>query len=145
MNFTIDWQKLTSVNRLFEINPDPVGLYLYLAIFFGLSILAAIILKIFLKKKKTVYLKSQKSLSNLLLFLGLTGGAIIFMRWQAIPYIGSRFALLVSAVISFFWLVNILLEVFVLIPKKEKQKIVKQSFEKYLPKKRLSRKKYTNV
>lgn len=129
----INLSKLLEASYIFEKTPAAKGLYLYLAIVFGLLLVLALILIIQLKKKEKIYKKLHTKIINLLLFTGFLGLVLIFFRWQQIPYLGSRFFMLVLAGVVIIWLGVIYWYRFLILPKEiekyEKQKI----FEKYLP------------
>lgn len=137
MNFPIDFEKLISTERIFEITPDPIGNYLYLLILSGLLLAVAIYLKIF-KRKIKKNAKVFNALGNLFIFFSLTSAVIIFFRWQSIPYLGSRFAFMIVLVASLLWLLNILFYIWFELPQKKKLKIEREKFEKYLPRKKVN-------
>lgn len=133
MNQIIDFNKLVSIKRIFETTPSPQGNYLYLTAFFGAAIIAGIIFKIVLAKNTSKYVRAYRKFFGLLLFIGISGLVMVFFRWQSIPYIGSRFALLVVALISLVWLLQILIYRFVSLPKQFRLKLEKEKLKKYLP------------
>lgn len=84
---------LVDVFRLFQKqNPLQMGLSLPLAIFFGIMILVAIILRFgFLAKAATRYEKDYlTAIINDLGFFALLGGGLLFSRLSGIPLIGAR-------------------------------------------------------
>lgn len=125
-----------SKEKIFEITPAPTGNYLYTAILFGLVIIAAILLHILFKKQSKNSQKVWGRLIPLLWFTGITELFLIFFRWQSIPYLGSRFLMLMMFSVAVLWLAQILWFKFVELPQELSIKKKKQEFEKYLPRKR---------
>ncbi len=127
----IDFGKLFQKEYLLEINPDANGLYKYLTIVFGLMIILSVVL--FLKKPAEVYKKLYGKVISLFLIVGLIGIALIFFRFEAMPYLGSRLMFLVLIFVFLIWLGLIVYYRLIILPKEIKQKKVKENFEKYLP------------
>lgn len=127
----IDFSKLSDKDYILQTSPDPTGLYKYLLIIFGLMFVAAFIL--IFKKPKEVYRKLYSKLIGLLLIVGLSGLALVFFRWQAIPYLNSRLLFVILVFIFLLWLSSIIYYYLLILPKEIKQKQKKENFEKYLP------------
>lgn len=130
----IEIRKLFDLDRLFKITPEISGLYVYLLIIYGLLFLGAVGIGVYSRRssdefKRKVYGK----IIYLLLFISLTGSALVFFRWQAIPYLASRVINLAVWVVALFWLASIVIFSLFTIPKLRKQKYKREQFEKYLP------------
>ena len=129
----IDLKKLFDLDRVFEIDPAPEGLYIYLAFPFGLLLLAALALAILAPRKSKMYQKLLVKWAYLFLTTGLICEAVIFFRYQGIVYLGSRVVLYLLFLLFMLWALSICLYWFVAIPKEKKLLQDKKNFEKYLP------------
>ena len=135
------WLKISAFfapSRLFEVTPAPIGKYLYLAIFFGVCVVVAIILKIMVKKFSPEYRRLIKKLIPALWIPGGVGLILIFMRWQSMPYFGSRFILIVLIVLMLIWFEQIIWYQLIEVPRIIKLKQEKEKLYKYLPRKKAS-------
>lgn len=132
----IDPKKIFDLGRIFETTPESQGLYQYLAVIFGLIILATVILIFQARNKKPIFRNFYNQIVNLFLFTGITGEILIFCRWQGIPYLGSRLMLYILGLVFIIWGGYILWFRISVFPGKIKQLKEKEKFEKYLPKKR---------
>jgi len=126
-------ERLFQKSYLLEVTPEAKGLYQYLAIPFGILLILALIFSLRAKRGEEIFQKLNLKIANLLFFTGLAGLALIFFRFEQIPYLGSRLFLLVLLAVFLAWLGLIIWYKFLILPKEierdEKQKI----FEKYLP------------
>ncbi|MBM2820285.1 MAG: hypothetical protein HW405_45 [Candidatus Berkelbacteria bacterium] len=132
----IDLLKLLNTKYIFEISPEPISDYLYLSILFGLLIVIAFIFWFIYKRKRKqldLFKAVQKSVFNPFFYTGIIGLILIFFRWQGMPYLGSRFFLLVLLLLFLFWGTNIIYFRFVTFPKRIKEYQEKKNFNKYLP------------
>ncbi len=127
----IDLRKLIQKDYLLEITPSTDGFFKYLVIIFGLFITVAVYLII--RKPPEIYKKYFVKLINLFLVTGVVGLMLIFFRWQATPYMGSRVVFLSFLISIFVWLLFILWYRFFIFSKEIQEKIEKENFEKYLP------------
>lgn len=132
----INLKKLFDLDRVFEIDPAPEGLYFYLAIPFGILLLAALVLAVLAPRKNKMYQKLLVKWAYLFLTIGLIGEAVIFFRYQGIVYLGSRVVLYLLFLLFILWASSICLYWFGIIPKEKKKLEEKKKFEKYLPRKR---------
>ncbi len=133
MNFLsqIDPKKLLQKDYIFQINPYTDGFYKYLGIIFGLMLVAAVIL--IFKKPREIYRKLNSKLITLLLIIGFFGLALIFFRFEAIPYLGSRLMLLILFLAFLVWGISIIYYWLMIMPREIKKKKEREDFEKYLP------------
>ena len=137
----IDLKKFLDIRYIFEKTPPPNSGYLYLTVLFGAFILLALAAwVVYGRRQKTVpvYLKMQGKVFNLFFYLGLVGLFLIFSRWQGIPYLGSRFFMLIELVIFIIWGISIIYFRFLILPKEIKEFEQRKQFEKYLPRKQRS-------
>lgn len=118
---------------LFEVQPNSEGLYWYLSIIFVVFILAALILIVVSKKKDKIFKILYAKIINLLIFAGLVGLGLIFLRYEGIPYLGSRLFLLILLLTVIIWSIAIAWYRWKILPQKIKEEKKRQAFEKYLP------------
>ena len=116
-----------------EVTPQADGLYQYLVVPFGLSVILTIIFSLKARRAEEVFKKVNWKLANLFAFIGFLGLALIFFRWQKIPYLGSRLLLLILVGISLIWVLNIIRYKLFVLPKEMEKFEKKKIFEKYLP------------
>lgn len=127
---------LFSIDSLFEVTPSSAGDYLFLTIFFAALIIGSIVSAILKIKANRLLKKFYGNCYGLLLTMGLIGLLLIFFRFEAVPYLASRLAILIWFLVFVLWLGNILIYRFVVYPKAIQANIAKEKFEKYLPKKK---------
>ncbi|OGD56464.1 hypothetical protein A2V71_03725 [Candidatus Berkelbacteria bacterium RBG_13_40_8] len=132
----IDFKKLFNLGYIFESSPASIGLYKYLAILFSLMIIGAVVIFFFNRKDKDNYKKLKNNFFNLFLTTGIIGVVLIFLRWQEVPYLGSRAMLLILLVAFIIWSFLIGYYGFFVLPKEIIKIKEKEHFEKYLPHKR---------
>jgi len=130
----IDLKKLFDQARIFEKTPDPEGLYRYLLIIFGLLFIISFYLKYLSKDKDKFEQKAYLRTATLFLFTSITGAILVLLRWQSMPYVGSRLVQLFLLVIFVFWGLDILWYKLKVIPRQKQALAKKERFEKYLPK-----------
>lgn len=130
----IDFRKLVDVTWIFEKTPSSQGMYLYLAIVFGLCVIAAIVIGLLHAKQNKTFKKVYSMVYNLLLTVGLIGLFLVLMRYQSISYMGSRFLIYVLFLVVLMWVNQILVYRYLELPKEIKKKQERERFEKYLPK-----------
>lgn len=130
----IDFKKLVDMTWIFEKTPSVQGMYLYLAIVFGLCVIAAIIIGLLYAKQNKVFRKVYSMVYNLLLTVGLIGLFLVLMRYQSISYLGSRFLLYVLALVVIMWVNQVLVYRYLELPKEIQRKLEREKFERYLPK-----------
>lgn len=130
----INWFKLDYLftNYMAPVTGDvlkiAVGIYLTL---FILAIVAS-----FLRKRKqtnSVYKKFYQKISSFLFTFSIVGLILLFFRYQLIPFLGMRGWTLIWWAVSIVWLVFVLKYLFVDLPKKRQEQLLKEEFEKYLP------------
>ena len=68
-----------------------------------------------------------------MLIIGFFGLALIFFRFEAIPYLGSRLMLLILFLVFLIWGILIIYYWLRIMPREIKKKKEKENFEKYLP------------
>lgn len=132
----IDIKKLFDIGYIFEKTPDATGTYKYLVFLFGFLILISVIAWIGygrLKKKLPLWGKMQTKVFNLFFYIGMTGLLLIFFRWQAISYLGSRFFMILLASVFGIWGLYILYFRLKVLPKEIANLQSRKKFEKYLP------------
>ena len=95
--------------------------------------ITAVLLHLLFKKQDRNRQKVWEKLIPLLWFAGIAGIVLIFFRWQSIPYLGSRFLMLMMFGVAVLWLAQILWFKFIELPQELLIKKKKQEFETYLP------------
>ena len=130
----IDLGKLFNARYLLEDFPSQDGLYIYLAIFFGLMIILACVLKLFfVDKEKPLRNNLIDMIFVWLLTVSLIGLFWVFSRFEQVQYLGSRVVLLTVLLMIIVWGLIILYYKIFIIPQEFKRIIERQKFEKYLP------------
>ncbi len=131
----IDLKKFLDTKYIFEKTPPPISDYLYLAIVFAVFVVLGIFFWIWYNRKTefAFWKEFRYRLFNLFFYIGLVGLVLVFSRWQGIPYVGSRFFILVDFLIFIIWGMWIIYFRLIIIPKEIKKFERKQQFEKYLP------------
>ncbi len=128
MNFT----ELFSTEYLFNAVPDSSsGFTVYFLIFFVLLVVLAFVTKYLLKSEKKI--RDRQFVS--FLTCGILGLFYVFARYESLPWLASRFFLLLILLTLVVWLGSITAFTVKHISKKKKQEIVDEKFTKYLPKK----------
>jgi uncharacterized membrane protein YdcZ (DUF606 family) len=121
-----------SVEKLFETIPaipGKVELWSVLAFFAIVTLIS--IAAFFLKRDKLVFFKKQ---NGYFLSIGVTGLIHIFSRNQALPWLGSRWVL-VLLLLALLCFVGISLYLTLTnIPKLESKKAIEDKYRQYLPK-----------
>lgn len=130
----IDFRKLVDATWIFEKTPSSQGMYLYLAIVFGLCVIAAIAIGLLHSKQNKTFRKVYSMVYNMLMTVGLIGLFLVLMRYQSISYMGSRFLIYVLVLVVLMWVNQILVYRYLELPKEIKKKQERERFEKYLPK-----------
>lgn len=124
---------------LFELRP-----YTYpqtikaMLIFFGLMIVVGVGLKIYKETKKLEKFQNKllERYFSLLTTMGIIGVLIVWLRFERVNLLASRFWLLIWVIILLIWLYPILKYQLVVAPVAQKRAIEKKLFQKYLPKKK---------
>jgi len=132
----IDIKKLFDIGYIFEKVPDTSGAYKYLIFLFGLMILLAVLAWFGygrLKKKLPLWEKMETRVFNIFFYIGITGLLLIFFRWQAIPFLGSRFFMILLALVFIIWGLYIIYFRLRVLPSKIADFEREKNFKKYLP------------
>ncbi len=130
----IDLTKIFDPNLIFETTPVPGGLYLLSLIIYGLLLAGAITLGVISRRNpQSTHKKLWRQFIYLMLFTGIIGPVLVFFRWQAVPYLGSRFVVLILWLVALAWVLQILIYRLWVLPQEIKKLKEKENFEKYLP------------
>ncbi len=136
----MDWQVLFSFNFWFSSQPGVMTNILakFLLIIFVICLIIAVIFYLVARAKKDdrVSFKLIKKLQNLFTTLGIVGFIILFFFWQQIPYLSSRYWLIIWLIVALIWAGFIGRFGFFEAPKRRAEISQKQKFEQYLPKKK---------
>jgi hypothetical protein len=135
-----DWHLLLSARFWFTPQPGPLLSVVarFLLIIFAVCLILAtgFFIWSYFKRGDHITFKLLKKFQNFFTTLGIVGFAILFFFWQQIPYLSSRFWLIVWLLILLIWAGYIGRFAFFEAPKKRTELQEKAKFEKYLPKKR---------
>lgn len=130
----IDLKKFLKISYIFEKTPPANSTVLYLAIIFGFFIILGLFFWIWHSRQLLSFWKKYRAkIANLFFYNGVIGLFLTFGRWQQIPYLGSRFFLLVEICLFIIWGSLIFYYRLIILPKEIKQFEQKKQFEKYLP------------
>lgn len=130
----IDLKKLITISYIFEKTPPANSTVFYLAIIFGFFIILGLFFWIWQSRLSMPFWKKYRAkLANLFFYNGAIGLFLVFGRWQEIPYLGSRFFLLIEICLFIIWGSFIFYYRLIIMPKEIKQFEQKKQFEKYLP------------
>jgi len=123
-------------DRLFHLRPSvDEGTIYFLLIFFGVLIIAAIIVKIIqsVKKQEQFLDKLYSKYFYWLLVMGLVGEVLVWFRAERVHILSARFWLAIWLVGLLVWLYFILRYQFKVVPKAKEQLDQRQTFNQYLP------------
>lgn len=104
----IDIIKLTKLSFWFAMRPAPMSkeFTIAAALFFGLFIVAKIILRVIMEKRKKLMTAADKKLSNMIQSFCLTMGSLgllwTFFAFEGLPILASRYWVLV-------WLLGVII------------------------------------
>ncbi|MEK7142762.1 MAG: hypothetical protein AAB785_00965 [Patescibacteria group bacterium] len=132
-----DPKKLVEPAYLFEKTPPADSDYRYLVFIFGFLVIIAIANWFWYRRKFIkipVYREIRNKLFNIFFYPSIVGLFLIFCRWQAIPYLGSRFFLGLLLIVFVIWLIYLLYFRLIIFPKEIKEFLKQENFNKYLPK-----------
>jgi len=130
----VDLTKIVDPNLVFETTPAPGGLYLCSLVVYGLLILGSVILGVISRRNpQSNNRKLWRQFIYLMLVVGMTGPVLVFLRWQSIPYLGSRLITLLLWLVAIAWLCQIIYYWIFVLPHEIELKKEKENFEKYLP------------
>ena len=128
--------KITDIiNKNFLFSDMSIGnskTFLIILIAFFVLIVAGILTG--MAKKMHRPLKSR--FFNFFLTIGITGVILMFFRFESIPYIGSRFVLILWGLVALVWYFDIFFYSIFKMPKELKKVKSDEIYKKYLPKKR---------
>jgi hypothetical protein len=127
MNFT----KVFSKEYIFNPAPSPESnFYPILLAVFGAMVLFGILTIVISKKGKTFLTKFVLPA----LTCGILGLVHVFGRYESLPFIATRFYLLIILAIFFIWVVTIAINVLRNLPRHKKMEKIELRYNKYLPK-----------
>jgi len=123
-----------SKDYLFNPNtPSESRLYVPLIVLFGTLIIFSIIAKL-VRNVDVKKISGRCFLS--FLTMGVLGFFYLFFRYEELPYLGSRFFLLLILVVLFIWVLINSIWTLRFVPEYRKEKKIEERYEKYLPKKK---------
>lgn len=133
----INPNKLFEPAYLFEKTPPVDSDYRYLVFIFGFLVVIAIANWFWYRRKFIkipIYREIRSKFFNILFYPSVVGLFLIFCRWQAIPYLGSRFFLALLLMVFIIWLIYLLYFRLIIFPKEIEEHLKQENFNKYLPK-----------
>ncbi|MFA5358275.1 MAG: hypothetical protein WC310_00445 [Patescibacteria group bacterium] len=103
----IDWSGLLTFNFWFARQPGALAgpITKFLLVVFGLCLVTAVILYFVSRSKrgnKAVF-RIFRKIKSLLTTMGIFGFIILFLFWQQVPYLSSRFWLIVWVLVACIW------------------------------------------
>lgn len=130
-------QEFFSADYLFNPStPRESRLYIPLIILFGLLLVFCILIKIVRNLK---FKKLADRYFTSFLTIGILGFIYLFCRYEQLPWLGTRFFLLLILSVLFVWTVINLIWALRYIPKYKKEINISERYNKYLPKKKTGR------
>ena len=124
-------QFLTKEYIFNAVPPASFSFYIPFMIFFGLLILIGIALWIFVKGDQRKIWKGYITPTILTGFLGLIH---LGARYEQLPWLASRFFLILVATTFIAWLIALAMNTTRLIPVYQKEQEITSRYDKYLPK-----------
>ena len=129
-----DFKKFLEISYIFEKTPPVNSSLILVAIFFGFCCILGLFFWIGSRRDpRPFWQKYRAKLANLFFYYGVIGLLLVLARWQGIPYLGSRFFMLLELLIFVIWGLSIIYFRFIILPKEIKEFERKTQFEKYLP------------
>ena len=137
----IDWGKILSVPFWLEVNPgDLSDLFekMFLAVlvvcyvFYAASKISE---KKLISRRNFIMAKFCSKVANYLLTMAVAFTFIFFFRYEAIPYLGGRFWILIWVITALVWLIYLIRYYLVETARQRKELESKQRLRKYLVKK----------
>lgn len=123
-----------SSEYLFKTPTYHSKLYIPLIVIFALMIIFAILFKLLAKKSKASFA------ADILLKPFITGALLgylyLFARYESLPWLSTRFFLLLILVVTLAWAFSLLIIAALAFPKVVKERTAEERYRKYLPKKR---------
>lgn len=123
--------QIFSKDYLFDPTPPyESNLYIPLLALFGLLLFWAILTRFMKKEQKKLINRYYYSFIT----MGISGLIYLFSRYEGLPWLGSRFVLLVIISILIIWIIYNTITLLFYLPKYKKEIDTKKRYEKYLPK-----------
>jgi len=137
----IDWGKIFSAPFWLDVAPGDLSDFfekMFLAaliicyVFYGASKLGE---KRLIAKRSFIVAKFLNKIGNFLLTMAVSFTFIFFFRYEAIPFLGGRFWVLIWIIIGIIWLGYLIWYFQKVLPKQKQALEQKNKLKKYLPKK----------
>jgi hypothetical protein len=137
----IDWGKIFSVPFWLEVNPGDLS-DLFEKMFLAVLIICYVFYAVskigerkLINKRNFILAKFCSKVANYLLTVAVSFTFIFFFRYEAIPYLGGRFWILLWAIMAVAWGIYLIRYYVVDYAKQKKEMENKQKLRKYLVKK----------
>lgn len=134
----IDWGKLVNAHFWLDVSPGDLS-PLFEKYFLGITLIAWAIygLSWFIGKRliaRRNYIKAKfaQKVSSFCVTMAVSFSFIFFFRYEAIPFLGGRFWVLIWALSGFIWFVYLVKYYFVNLPQQLSSLEEKQKRDKYL-------------
>ncbi len=124
---------------LFELRPFTTWNTIEsIMVFFGLIVLAGIIIKIYkeIKKGEKFQAKLLEKIISLCIVMGVLGILLTWLRYERVQILSARFWLIVWLIVTLIWLYPIVKYYLKVVPEAKKRSEEKKLYSKYLPKKK---------
>ena len=133
----MDLQYIFSQKYLFDPTPPPESkLYLRLLIFFSILIIAAITILLIKRLEK----KARERQFYCFLVCGVLGMFYLFGRYEGLPWLGSRFFLVLILLTLLAWTFYLAIWMARYLPEKKYIEQTEERYKKYLPKSKFKKK-----
>jgi hypothetical protein len=136
----IDWGKIFSIPFWLEVNPGELSdqfekfFFAVLIINYGLYFASKLFKKRLISIREFIRARFCQKTANFFLTMAVSFTFIFFFRYEAIPFLGGRFLVLIWLISGLIWLIYLIRYYFVLIKRQLKDLSEKQKMNKYLSK-----------
>jgi len=128
--------QITTLEFFFNPTPDPVSVfYLPLGILFGVLVILSVVIALFAKGD---YRRMFKPYIMPFSISGIAGLIHLGSRYETLPWLASRFFLVMVFTVFIAWLLGIAIWMAGQVPQWRAEKIAKDKFDRYLPKNKRS-------
>jgi hypothetical protein len=130
----MDLSTIVSKDFVFSaVPPVSTKLYLPFSVFFGVMIVAGLALLVFARGGVS---EIWRRYTTPLILVGFLGFLHLGARYEQLPWIASRFFLILILTVLFAWLFALAMTMTKLVPRFKQEQAAKERFNKYLPKKK---------
>jgi len=134
----VDWEKIFSVPFWLDVNPGELSnafehfFIFVLVVNYGLFLLSKLIQKQLTNRRNLIKAKFWQKFANFCLTMAVSFSFIFFFRYEAIPYLGGRYWILIWLIVGLIWTGYLVKYYFIEMPNQLKDLANKQQKDKYL-------------